>query len=112
MALPLVADTIDAVPEAFRGEYAEKDGKFHLSVDGLEKTYVPRSALTAANNEAAQRRHALSAWETAAGGKSHEDIAALLADIESGKFGKGKGKEEFDAILAQHKTESEKRFRA
>jgi hypothetical protein len=34
------------VPEAFRGEYTEKDGKFHLAVTGLEKTYVPRAALT------------------------------------------------------------------
>jgi hypothetical protein len=111
MALDFVVDSIDSVPEAFRGEYAEKDGKFHLNVAGLEKTYVPRSALTAANNEAAQRRHALNAWETAAGGKTHEEIASLLADIDAGKVGKGgKSKEEFDAALAQHKTESERKL--
>lgn len=110
MPLDLVVDAIDAVPEPFRGEYTEKDGKFHLAVNGLEKTYVPRAALTTANNEAAQRRHALNAWETAAGGKTHEEIGALLADIESGKFNKGKGKEEFDAALAQHKSESERKI--
>jgi hypothetical protein len=104
MALPLIVDDITTVPEAFRGEYAEKDGKFSLSVTGLEKTYVPRDALTKANREAAERRHALTAWETAVAGRSVEDVQTLIADFDSGKFNKGKTKEEFDAALAQHKT--------
>jgi hypothetical protein len=30
MPLELIVDDITTVPEAFRGEYTEKDGKFHL----------------------------------------------------------------------------------
>lgn len=112
MPLDYVVDAIDSVPEAFRGEYTERDGKFHLNVAGLEKTHVPRAALTSANNEAAQRRHALQAWETAVGGKTVEEIAALVTDFDSGKFNKGKTKEEFDAALAQHRTEAERKAAA
>ncbi len=109
MPLELTVDAIETVPEPFRGEYVEKDGKFHLALNGLEKTYVPRDALTRANNEAAQRRHALSAWETAVAGKTVEEVQTLIADFDSGKFNKGKTKEEFDAALAQHKTAAEKK---
>jgi hypothetical protein len=35
MPLALIVDSLDSVPEALRGEYAAKDGKFMLSVDGL-----------------------------------------------------------------------------
>lgn len=35
MALKPVVDSLDAVPEALRGEYTERDGKFHLAVEGL-----------------------------------------------------------------------------
>jgi hypothetical protein len=112
MALPLIVDDITTVPEAFRGEYAEKDGKFSLSVTGLETIYVPRDALTKANREAAERRHALTAWETAVAGRSVEDVQTLIADVDSGKFNKGKSKEEFDALLAQHKTVAEQKITA
>ncbi|HQU04307.1 MAG TPA: hypothetical protein PLT25_06270 [Acidocella sp.] len=39
MSLKAVVDTLDAVEEPFRSLYAEKDGKFHLAVEGL----VPKS---------------------------------------------------------------------
>jgi hypothetical protein len=35
MTLKAVVDSIDAVPEAVRGFYAEKEGKYHLTVEGL-----------------------------------------------------------------------------
>ena len=35
MALKSVYETVDAVPEALREHYAEKDGKFHLAADGM-----------------------------------------------------------------------------
>lgn len=41
MALQFIVDAIDTVPEAFRNEYVEKDGKFHLNVDGA----VPKARL-------------------------------------------------------------------
>lgn len=45
MALNLVVDTLDAVSEAQRGLYVEKDGKFRLDVDGLPDTDGLKSAL-------------------------------------------------------------------
>jgi urate oxidase len=36
-------------------------------------------------------------------------VQTLIADFDSGKFNKGKTKEEFDAALAQHKTAAERR---
>jgi hypothetical protein len=45
MTLKLVVDEIDTVPEAFRDEYTERDGKFHLNVDGLEKFSSENAAL-------------------------------------------------------------------
>lgn len=35
MAIKLVVDKIDEIPEALRGEYVEKEGKFHLNAEGL-----------------------------------------------------------------------------
>lgn len=45
MALALVVDKLEAVAEAHRALYAEKDGKFHLDVSGLEDTTGLKSAL-------------------------------------------------------------------
>ena len=107
MALDYIVDNIESVPEAFRGEYTEKDGKHYLSVTGLETTHVPRTAFEKSNKENAQRRHALNAWETIAAGRTVEEIGTLISDFDSGKFNKGKSKEEFDAALAQHKKQAE-----
>ena len=41
MALQPVVDTIDSVPEPLRTAYVERDGKFHLDVEGL----VPKAKL-------------------------------------------------------------------
>jgi hypothetical protein len=62
-------------------------------VTGLEKTYVPRDALTRANNEAAQRRHALTAWETAAParrrGSADADCRFRLRQVQQGQDERG-----------------------
>ncbi len=100
MALALTVDKIDSVPEALRGEYTEKDGKFHLNVDGLDAAYVPRTALQTANNEAATRRHQLAAWEKI--GKTPDEIAALVAAADTDATEKAKKKGDFDGILKQH----------
>jgi hypothetical protein len=41
MTLKSVVDTLDGVPEPARELYAEKDGKFHLQIDGM----VPKARL-------------------------------------------------------------------
>jgi len=45
MGLALVVDKLDAVAETARALYVEKDGKFHLDVDGLEDTSGLKTAL-------------------------------------------------------------------
>lgn len=107
MALALIVDAIDSVPEALRGEYTEKDGKFHLNVEGIEKSFVPRDVHKKSNDEAAQRRHQLSAWEKL--GKTPEEIAALLAEIENEGTEKLKKKGDFEALMKQHQDKSAKR---
>ena len=43
MALKAVLSSIDEVPEALRSEYTEKDGKFHLQLDGTLPGFVPEA---------------------------------------------------------------------
>ncbi|MFZ3286554.1 MAG: hypothetical protein WA191_06855 [Telluria sp.] len=45
MALQLVVDTLESVPEALHSLYTEADGKFRLQVDGIEDTKGLKSAL-------------------------------------------------------------------
>lgn len=45
MALKLIVDKIEEVGEPHRSLYAERDGKFHLDVEGLEDTSGLKSAL-------------------------------------------------------------------
>lgn len=63
MPLPYVVETIESVPEAFRGEYAEKDGKFYLALEGADDHFVPKSEWKKINDESAARRHQISAWK-------------------------------------------------
>jgi hypothetical protein len=45
MALKLIVDSIESVPEAFRDEYVEREGKFHLSVEGIDSIRSENVAL-------------------------------------------------------------------
>lgn len=45
MALKLILDTLDGLDDGQKALYVEKDGKFHLDVDGLEDTSGLKSAL-------------------------------------------------------------------
>lgn len=101
-----IVDKIDDVPEALRGEYVEKDGKFHLKVDDLESHYAPRDMLSKANNESASRRVQLQAWEKL--GKTPEEIAELLAKLEKEDHESKKKKGDFDGLLAQHQEKWQK----
>lgn len=106
MALALTVENLESVPEALRSEYTEKDGKFHLNVDGLEDTSGLKSALDKerkANREAAAK---IKKWESL--GKSDEEISALLASHEEAERKKAEGEGNFDKILSQHRSKWEK----
>lgn len=45
MKLKSVVDTLESVPEALRELYAERDGKFHLDLDGEPSGFVPKGKL-------------------------------------------------------------------
>jgi hypothetical protein len=77
MALKLIIDSIEDVPEAVRTLYAEKDGKFHLDVDGIEDNTAIKADIRKANKEAADRRKQLEAWAKL--GKTPEEIEELVA---------------------------------
>lgn len=105
MALPFETDSIDAIPEALREHYAEADGKFRLSVEGVvpeaQFKELNQRALTA-TEEATRRRKAnerlLSAIGVDAADKAEAAIAALKA---------GKGGADQEAIIAQIRGEYE-----
>lgn len=50
-ALVPVVDTLESVPEAARSFYEQKDGKYHLSLDGAPVGFVPAAQLAEANGK-------------------------------------------------------------
>lgn len=63
MKLKLVVASLDEVDEAFRSLYTEKDGSFHLAVDGVEDTSSLKSALQKERQAAKEARDAQKALE-------------------------------------------------
>lgn len=107
MPLKAIVDTLDDVPEAIRGEYAEEGGKFHLRVDGInehpqvlnlktahERQKAKNAELTAKLSEATARYQGLpddftvEAYESlkaaaeGKGGQSVEEAARLRKQLE------------------------------
>lgn len=100
MPLPLIVESLDTIPEAFRGEYAEKDGKFRLNVEGIEDTTGLRSALAAERKTAKEAVAKVKKWEAL--GKTDEEIADLLKKHAEQEEELAKKSGNFDALLAQH----------
>lgn len=120
MPLLQTVDSLDAIPEAARGAYVEKDGKFHLDfevpdVNGLKTALASERSL----NKAAKDK--VAAWEKL--GVSPEEIETRLADerkkaeeaaIKAGKFDEvlgrklGEAKQERDSAVgtAEKKADS------
>jgi hypothetical protein len=81
VALPYLVDSLDAVPEPFRGEYAEFEGKFQLKVDGLDDNSGLISALRKERAARADLEKTMKAWVSI--GSSPDDIKALIAERET-----------------------------
>lgn len=99
MPLELVVDKIESVPEAARGAYVAKDGKFHLDFTP-EDTSGLKSALTKTRTERDEAAKQAKAW--AALGKTPDEIAAMVTAADAAKLEKDKAAGNFDAILKQH----------
>ena len=54
MSLQLIVENLDLVPEAVRGEYTEKNGKFYLNVTGMEDNWPKKEAALIAERDAAE----------------------------------------------------------
>lgn len=102
MALALTVDAVDTLPENVRPLYVQKDGKFHLDVDGLPDVTGLKTALE--KERAANKAHAkdIEGWKKI--GKTPDEIAALVEAKETEareallKAGK------FDDVLKQHQA--------
>lgn len=106
MALKFTVDSIDDVSEAHRDLYTEKDGKFFLSVDGLEDNSGLKKALETERDLRKKYEKDIKAWQRT--GKTPEEIAELLAGAEEAERQKHEKEGNFDALLKQHQTKWEK----
>jgi hypothetical protein len=99
MALKLIVDKLDDIPEALRGEYTEKDGKFHLGVDGLEDTGGLKTALQKERADRAAYEKQVKAWQGL--GKSPDEIKELLEAQARADEDKATKAGEWDKLKAQ-----------
>ena len=97
-----VVSTLDGVPEALRGEYEEKDGRFVLKVEGEVAGYVPASELASANGRVVEFRdrnvELLKGVAKLAGVEQATDLTPLESLLE--KY-KGVDPEEFKSLKAE-----------
>lgn len=83
MALQLIVDSLDSVPEAHRELYAEADGKFRLSVDGIEDTKGLKTALEKERQAARDSEQRRKDFEKRYEGIDPEKMKTLASKFES-----------------------------
>lgn len=90
MALKAILDNLDNVPEALKGEYVEKNGKFELQVEGM-KTQADVDRVAEALRKEKNDFTAFKSQFAPLAGKKVEDIVAALDRIpELEEAAKGK----------------------
>ncbi|MBX5238631.1 hypothetical protein [Rhizobium sp. NLR22b] len=106
MPLKFSVDSLDDISEAHRDLYTEKDGKFFLSVDGLEDNAGLKKALETERETRKKYEKEIKAWQRT--GKTADEIAELLAAAEEAERQKHVKEGNFDAVLKQHQGNWEK----
>lgn len=102
MALKVTVPSLDDVSEDFRGLYVEKNGMFHLDVEGMEDTSGLKSAL---EKERKARREAEQRAKLALSDEELEEFERLRAEAA-----KAKGAEDIvNQLKARHAKELEAR---
>lgn len=102
MAFKMVLDSLDGLPEEVAKEYVEKDGKFHIQVEGM-KTQADIDRLQTSLNAARASETGLKQKLATLGDVKIEDVPAMLARIPelelaaSGKVDEEKLKEMAEA---------------
>jgi hypothetical protein len=97
--LKLVLDSVEGLDEPTRGMYVEKDGKFHLDVDGIEDTSGLKSALQKERKDRADLEKKVKRWEGL--GKTDEEIAELIAKHDETSQTEAERKGEWDKLRLQ-----------
>lgn len=107
MPLPLIVDSLDAVPEPLRANYVQADGKFRLDVDGYEDPTNLKSALEKERKAARDASRQAKAWADL--GKTPDEIHALLEAQQRADEDKALKGGEFEKLREQmnkaHQTE-------
>lgn len=107
MPLPIVTDTLDAIPEAARGAYVARDGKHYLDAE-MEDT----AGLKSKNAELLTKNKTLAARAAVIGDRTAEDVQADLELAAKFKEDKAKAEGNFETLkaqlIAQQNTEKEK----
>jgi len=104
MALDLVVEKLDGLPEPVQKLYVEKEGKFHLDVAGVEDTGGLKKALSGERKRASELEKSVNEWKAL--GKTPAEIQEM---IDAGKTAQEKALRDagkFDELLAQHRKES------
>jgi len=104
MALKLIVDSLEGIPEALHGEYEADGDKFKLKVDGLDnsETDALRKALDNSRRVERELQKKVKRWEAL--GKTDEEIAALLADAEEAERKRLEADGDHTKILSQHQA--------
>lgn len=82
MALQLTVDKLDSVPEAVRSMYLEREGKYHLDVDGVPDTTKLMSALQSERELAKTADKARKELETRFSGVDPDKYRKIIAQFE------------------------------
>jgi hypothetical protein len=111
MALKPVVDSLDTVPEALRGEYTEKEGKFHLQVEDAEKVFASeviknRDTILTEKKKLQQQ---LQEIEAKYKDVNLEEIQKMKQEAEDREQQKLKSEGKIDEILNKWKADQEKR---
>lgn len=99
MALKLILDSLEGMDDAAKALYLEKDGKFHLDVEGIENADSVKAALDRERKAARDATKASEKWRAL--GKTPEEIQELLEAQREAEEQKATRAGEWDKLKAQ-----------
>lgn len=103
MPLPLVADSLDAIPEGARGAYVERDGKHYLDATIEDTTGLKTKNTELVGKLTAAQKRAKELEDRAAvlGDRTIEDVQADLELAAKSKEDRAKAEGNFTALTAE-----------
>lgn len=104
MALQLVVDSLDSVPEPVRAMYAEVDGKFRLQVEGVEDVKGLKTTLEKYKKSSAESAAKIADYESRYSGIDPDEFKTLKQQRDEAEELKLKAEGKSDE-LAQRKAE-------